>query len=66
MLEAAGQKVPETWSELREVAKAPRISVGRYGLVSAVKNEEGTFSLFLVHLCRRQTGNSTVKAVWKR
>lgn len=45
MLEAAGQKVPETWSELREVAKAlTDPSVGRYGLaISAVKNEEGTF-----------------------
>lgn len=45
ILEAAGQKVPETWSELREVAKAVTDpSVGRYGLgISAVKNEEGCF-----------------------
>ncbi len=45
MMEAAGQKVPVTWSELREVAKAlTDPTVGRYGLaISAVKNEEGTF-----------------------
>lgn len=45
ILEAAGQKVPETWSELREVAKAVTDpSIGRYGLgISAVKNEEGCF-----------------------